>query len=273
MKRETKKLIKTVAISTVVLAVLLYLIPWITIFWLICGLLDISRNKAKNNMMFKRYFAGNGLLTWFLSPFNLFVDLISPHNPGVLKLDDLPETYRTEINEVLNVFRDQKDNIIADIDAVYGEGRRGMYVYRWFGKKQIDNVPALSGDYKYVKTIAVSVFSGKEKTTWHYGPHRLSYRVLLNLSPVETDKVFIECQGKKHFWHEDPLYIFDDTLFHRSINDLDARRYVVFMDVARPSYAPVIIDVGLSFVSTVGGRMKKLFYKNWKLIGTGPKTT
>lgn len=223
-------------------------------------------------MMFRRYFTGNGLLTWFLSPFNLFIDLISPRNPGVLKLEDFPDPHRAEIDEVLNVFRAQKDKIIADIDAVYGEGRRGMYVYRWFGKKQIDNVPELGGDYKYVKTIAVSVFSGKEKTTWHYGPHRLSYRVLLNLSPVETDKVFIECQGQKRYWHEDPLYIFDDTLFHRSINELDARRYVVFMDVARPSYVPAIIDVGLTFVSTIGGRLKQFFYKNWKLIGAEAET-
>lgn len=267
MNRDTKKLIKSMAIAAVVLANLFYFIPLITIFWLICGLLDISRNKAKTGMMFRRYFSGNGLLTWFLSPFNLFVDIISPRNPGVLKLEDLPETHRAEIDDVLDVFRAQKDTIIADIDSVFGEGRRGMYVYRWFGKKQIDNVPELNGDYKFVKTIAVSVFSGKEKTTWHYGPHRLSYRVLLNLSPIETDKVFIECQGKKHFWHEDPLYIFDDTLFHRSINDLDARRYVVFMDVARPSYVPAFIDAGLAFVSFVGGRLKKFFYKNWKLIG------
>lgn len=272
MNRETKKLVKSVVIGGAVLLVLLYLIPWITIFWLVCGLIDISRNKAKNGMMFRRYFTGNGLLTWFLSPFNLFIDLISPHNPGVLALNDLPESHRDEIEDVLDVFREKKDEIIADIDAVYGEGRRGMYVYRWFGKKQIDNVPELSGDYKYVKTIAVSVFSSKEKTTWHYGPHRLSYRVLLNLSPVETDKVFIECQGKRRYWHEDPLYIFDDTLFHRSINDLDARRYVVFMDVARPSHAPAIIDAGLAFVSVVGGRMKKFFYKNWKLLGAGEKT-
>lgn len=271
MDKKTKKLIKSVVLGGAVLALLLYLIPLITIFWIVCGLLDISRNKAKNGMMFRRYFTGNGLLTWFLSPFNLFTDLITPRNPGVLTIDDLPESHRAEINSVLDVFREKKEEIIADIDAEFGEGRRGMYVYRWFGKKQIDNVAELSGEYKYLKTIAVSVFSAKEKTTWHYGPHRLSYRVLFNLSPIETDKVFIECQGKKHYWHEDPLYIFDDTLFHQSINDLDARRYVVFMDIARPSYAPAVIDAGLVLVSVVAGRMKDLFYKNWKLIGAGAK--
>lgn len=273
MDRKTKKLIKSIVLGGGVLLLLLYFIPWITIFWLVCGLVDISRNKAKNGMMFRRYFTGNGLLTWFLSPLNLLSDLITPHNPGVLALDDLPQSHRDEITQVLDVFREQKDDIIADIDAEFGEGRRGMYVYRWFGKKHIENVAELNGEYKFVKTIAVSVFSGKEKTTWHFGPHRLSYRVLLNLSPIETDKVFIECQGKKRYWHDDPLYIFDDTLFHRSINDLDARRYVVFMDVARPSYAPAIIDAGLALVSLVGGRMKNLFYKNWKLIGAGAKAS
>lgn len=271
MERATKKNIKTVAIATPILVILLYLIPRITLFWLVCGVVDVLRNKAKNGMMMRRYFAGNGLLTWFLSPLNLFIDLVSPRNKGVLKIDDLPESHRSEVQQALNVFRRNKEEIIGNIDAVFGEGRRGMYVYRWFGKRQIENVPELNGNYKYLKTIAVSVFSGKEATTWHYGPHRLSYRVLLNLTPVETDKVFIECQGKKHYWHDDPLYIFDDTLFHRSVNDLDARRYVVFMDIARPSHIPVLIDWGLSVVSSIGGRMKKFFYKNWKLIGAGAK--
>jgi beta-hydroxylase len=36
---------------------------------------------------------------------------------------------------------------------------------------------------------------------------------------VHHDGFYIECQNQKHFWHDNPLYIFDDTLFHRSVNE------------------------------------------------------
>ena len=54
----------------------------------------------------------------------------------------------------------------------------------------------------------MSVFSGKEWTAWHYGPLRLTLRVLYNLTPVRHDGIFIECQNRKHFWHDNPLYRF-----------------------------------------------------------------
>ncbi|MEN0001206.1 MAG: aspartyl/asparaginyl beta-hydroxylase domain-containing protein [Pseudomonadota bacterium] len=271
MKRTTKKNIKRFAIAVPVLAIALYLIPWVTLFFLICGLIDIGRNKGKTGLMYRRYFMGNGIPTWLLSPFNLAVDLITKRNPGVATLDDFPDEYRAEIESVLDTFKNRQDEIIADIDKSFDQGRRGMYVYRWFGKKQIENIEAFNGDFKFVKTIAVSVFSGKASTSWHYGPLRLSYRVLLNLTPTESDEIFIECNGKKHFWHENPLYIFDDTLFHRSINNHDARRYCVFMDVARPSAFPGLIDRLLDLVSALADRVKSMFYKNWRMIGTAGK--
>ncbi|MEO1702178.1 MAG: aspartyl/asparaginyl beta-hydroxylase domain-containing protein [Pseudomonadota bacterium] len=271
MTRDMKKAIKRTAIAVPVLAALLLFIPWITLFFIACGLIDVGRNKGKTLLMFRRYFLGNGIPTWLLSPFNLLVDLFSKRNPGLHTLDDFPEDYRREIETVLDTFKERKDEIIDDINASLGNSRRGMYVYRWYGKRQIENIDVLNGDFKYLKTIAVSVFSGKESTTWHYGPLRLSYRILYNLTPVETDKIYIECNGKKHYWHEDPLYIFDDTLFHRSVNELDALRYCVFMDIARPSLFPAVIDFLLGFVSAVADRVKSIFYKNWRMIGAAGK--
>ncbi|MEL6817605.1 MAG: aspartyl/asparaginyl beta-hydroxylase domain-containing protein [Pseudomonadota bacterium] len=271
MDRSTRKAIKRVFIAIPVLCFALVLIPRITLFFLACGLIDVSRNKGKTRLMYRRYFMGNGIPTWLLSPFNLLIDLFSKRNPGLHTLDDFPAEYRAEIETVLNTFKERKEEIIADIDGAMGDSKRGMYVYRWYGKRQIQNIEAFNGEFKYLKTIAVSVFSGKQSTTWHYGPLRLSYRILYNLTPVETDKIYIECNGKKHYWHENPLYIFDDTLFHRSVNELDALRYCVFMDIARPSRFPGVIDFLLSFVSAVADRVKSIFYKNWRMIGVGQK--
>ena len=115
-----------------------------------------------------------------------------------------------------------------------------MYVYQWYGKHKIDNVAEFNKDFKYIKTIAVSVFRGKELTSWHFGPLRLSLRILYNLIPVKAE-IFVECGNVKNYWHDNPLFIFDDTLLHRSVNEYDGRRYCVFMDIIRPSPVPGLI--------------------------------
>jgi aspartyl/asparaginyl beta-hydroxylase (cupin superfamily) len=267
MTRSTRKAVRRFAIAIPVIAVLLFFLPVLTLIWFAAGLIDVMRNKGKTALMFNRYFLGNGIFTWLLAPFNLLVDLLSYRNPGLYTLEDFPREYREEIEGVLNTFKARKEEIIADIDRVFGAGRRGMYVYRWYGKQHIDNIAEFNRDFEYVKTIAVSVFSGKESTKWHYGPLRLTLRVLLNLTPADSDKVYIECNGQRHYWRDNPLYIFDDTLFHRSVNELDARRYNVFMDVIRPSPVPGVISVMLSVVSAIARQMKSLFYKNWTMIG------
>lgn len=272
MTKGQKKALRRAAIALPILALLLWFVPILTAFWLVCGAIDVSRNKGKNRLLVSRYFLGNGILTWLLSPFNLFVDLISRRNPGIYTLDDFPAEWREEIETVLNTFRTRRDEITGEIDAKFHDGRRGMYVYRWYGKPNIDTVPEFNREFKYVKTIAVSVFSGKESTTWHYGPLRLTLRVLLNLKPADSDRVFIECNGERHLWRDNPLYIFDDTLFHRSVNEVDARRYNVFMDVIRPTPVPGFLSALLSVVSMIADQMKSLFYKNWRMIGNRTAT-
>jgi aspartyl/asparaginyl beta-hydroxylase (cupin superfamily) len=271
MSFSMNKIIKRAVIAIPVLAAAFYFIPIAAAVWLICGIIDVLRNKARTPLLYNRYFFGNGVPTWLLSPFNLLVDLICYRNPGIYTLDDFPPAYRAEIEEVLSVFKTNKDTIIADIDAKFEKGRRGMYVYRWYGKRFIDNVPEFNRDFRYLKTIAVSVFSGKESTSFHYGPLRLSLRILYNLTPVVSDKVFIECNGVKHYWHENQLYIFDDTLMHRSVNEYDARRYNVFMDIIRPSPVPSLISAMLAIVSRTVERVNSMFYKNWTMISGNKK--
>lgn len=267
MTKQTFKTLRKAAIAVVILALGFYFIPIITAIFVVCGLIDVMRNDQKDWKLFDRYFLGNGLFTWLLSPFNLIVDLLCYRNQGVWKPEQFPEDYQREINEVLGVFKARKDEIIADIDANFGTGRRGMYVYQWYGKHKIDNVPEFNKDYKYIKTIAVSVFSKRESTSWHFGPLRLSLRILYNLIPVKAE-IFVQCGSKKNYWFDNPLFIFDDTLFHRSVNEYDGRRYCVFVDIIRPSPFPKLIAGLLAIVSVSVERINSIFYKNWKMIGS-----
>ncbi|MCX8569991.1 MULTISPECIES: aspartyl/asparaginyl beta-hydroxylase domain-containing protein [Hyphomicrobiales] len=268
----SNRTIRKLAIAAVVLAAGLYFIPVVTLFFLATGLIDVMRNTRRDAMVFERYFLGNGIPTWLLSPFNLLIDLLSYRNKGIYKLQDLPPEWQEEVDFVLDTFRARKDEVVGDIDKVFEAGRRGMYVYRWYGKENAHNIQEFKREFRFIKTIAVSVFSGRESTSFHYGPIRLTLRVLYNLSPVKTDQIFIECGDQKHYWHDDPLYIFDDTLIHRSVNQYDARRYCVFMDIVRPTPFPRLISSLVSVISVLVEKVNAIFYGNWKMLKPGAKT-
>lgn len=265
------KLARKLVIAAIVVVAGLYFIPVVTVVWLACGLIDVMRNTRRDAMVFERYFLGNGIPTFLLSPFNLLVDLLSYRNKGIWKMEDLPPAWREEVEFVLGTFRTRKDEIVGDIDKVFEAGRRGMYVFSWYSKDNPHNIEEFKREFKYIKTIAVSVFSKRESTTFHYGPLRLTLRVLYNLSPVKTDQIFIECGDAKHYWHDDPLYIFDDTLIHRSVNEYDARRYCVFIDIVRPTPFPRLLSALVSVVSLVASKINAVFYKNWKMFRPAPK--
>jgi beta-hydroxylase len=143
-----------------------------------------------------------------------------------------------------------------------------MLTFKWFNAPQAADlrIPEFEREYHYIKTVAVSVFNTREQTSWHFGPLRLTFRVLCNLEPVDSRDVNIEVDDKVHYWVDDPLFIFDDTFFHRSTNNVDAVRCCLFMDIVRPNHFQSVFDRALDVVSFLSGSMKTLFYKNWSFI-------
>src|SRR5258708_39474513 len=84
-----------------------YIFPKLAIFYAICGLYDVSRNRV-NVTTLRRYFLGNGFATWALSPINVFLDLISlPHiNRGVYRLGDLAPPQQEEGTRLIQGAKD-----------------------------------------------------------------------------------------------------------------------------------------------------------------------
>ncbi len=248
------------------LAVLFYLVPWLTLFFVLCGVLDLARHKRFDAGLVSKYFAGNGLLTWLLSPINLFFDLISKRRPYVLRLEDFDAPAREEITALLMAFDEKKDAILADIKRRMGNQKRGMLFYKWYDQNIDTTQPLFNKSWTYIKTIGVSVFNSREKTSLHFGPLRLTVRLLYNLTPQQSENIFIEVNGRKHFWQDDPLFIFDDTIQHRSVNDEDGYRAVVFVDVLRPSRFTALQNVIVTWFNIVFKPINRLFYKNWGML-------
>jgi len=75
--RIRKYFVRRVLFPLGVLAPFAYFFPKIALFYAICGAYDVGRNQGLNFSTLRRYFIGNGFLTWVLSPFNTLLDLLS----------------------------------------------------------------------------------------------------------------------------------------------------------------------------------------------------
>lgn len=268
-QRLNLKRIRRFSLAIIVLIPALYFLPIPTIFYLVCGALDIGRQKNVTVELIEKYFMGNGVLTWLLSPTNLLADALSHRNKLVYRLEDLPPVHRDKIETCVREFVANGDRIKEHVAKKSGHSKRCMLTFKWYGAQQSTELkfPAFERDFRYIKTIAVSIFNTCEHTSRHFGPMRLTFRVLYNLDPVASRDVFIEANDTVHYWSDDPLFIFDDTVFHRSINNVDHVRYCLFMDIVRPNYVPRVFDVAVRIASFTSGAFKQMFYRNWSFIG------
>src|SRR5258707_6924832 len=100
----SRKRARRFAIALIALVPALYLAPYLTLFFLFCGALDISRHFKVTPEMAEKYFLGNGIPTWLLSPINLLADMLSARNLGMYRLEDLPDAHRAEIEACVKAF-------------------------------------------------------------------------------------------------------------------------------------------------------------------------
>jgi len=263
---KKKKWFKLQSVGLYLLLTLLtYYSPELMLFYVICGIYDVSRNSDLESSLFRRYFLGNGLLTWVLSPINILMDLITlPYvNKKIYQLDDLPDAYQQEINQILDVTKSQ--NIVNELTGRVESINRGMLFFKWYGKN-IDNffeVPAFHEEYKYIKTIGISVFNKQVQTREHFGPLRATLRLLYNINDVTDRESYIKVRSTENHWCDNKLFIFDDTLSHQSFNETDGIRYCLFVDILRPSKCNYVLDFFVKSIATIADKIKFIFYNHW----------
>jgi beta-hydroxylase len=265
---QTLKIAKKVLKRIVPFALTVIFIPKILAFYVCCGLADVLRNQHRTISTLNRYFTGNGLCTWLLSPFNLVMDLLAlPYrNKRIYQLADLPAAYQEEINSIITAAHESR--LIERLESKMEGQKRGMLFFKWYGKNVATSVdvPEFHRPYRFIRTIGVSIFNKKQSTGKHYGPLRVTLRVLYNINPIDSRDVYIKVGNKTHFWNENQLFIFDDTLKHQSVNEADAVRYCMFVDILRPSFVPRVFSVILACVRVFIARFNSAFYRNWTFL-------
>jgi len=266
--KQTLRTAKKVLKRTVPLALAIYFIPWVLATYVVLGLIDVMRNSQRTIRTLDRYFAGNGVFTWLLSPFNLLMDVFClPYwNRGIYRLQDLPAGYQAEIQSLINAASER--NLVGMLEAKMTEKKRGMIFFKWYGKN-IDasvSMPEYHQPFKYIRTIGVSIFNKKQSTGEHFGPLRVTLRVLYNINDIVGKNVYIRVGNQTHYWQKNKLFIFDDTLQHQSCNESDAMRYCLFVDMLRPSPWPWLMSSVLTCIRLLMEPLKAMFYKHWTFI-------
>ena len=263
-----KKPLTRLAQVVLILVPLSYFFPWLMLFYFACGLYDVSRNTKFDLALLDRYFFGNGVTTWILSPFNVLMDILAlPYiNKGVYKLEDLPKDYQDEIRSVIDAAI--KQDLVGQLQRTAEAHARSMFFFKWYDANvnTVIDVPAFHRGYKYIKTIGVSVFSKKESTSKHFGPLRATFRVLYNVNTMDDKSAYIVVGDTTNYWKDDKLFIFDDTLLHQSFNESDKSRYCMFIDIARPSPVPSLLAGVVTLNRFLFRGLNSIFYKKWKVI-------
>src|ERR1019366_2124843 len=267
-RSHTFKVVTKSIRKLLLLGLAIFFIPELFAFYLCCGLLDVLRNNRRTYATLDRYFAGNGVFTWLLSPFNLLMDLLSlPFGKkGVYKITDLPKPHQDEINSLIETAH--KSDLVGKLEAKMEGQKRGMVFFKWYGKNVPNSldVPEFHQDYKFIRTIGVSVFNKKQSTGKHFGPLRVTLRVLYNINTIEDRNVYIKVGNQANHWQDNKLFIFDDTLQHQSCNESDGVRYCMFVDILRPSPFPRVTSAILSCIRVLIAPFNSVFYKHWTFL-------
>jgi hypothetical protein len=266
--KAAKFIVRRMLFPLGVLAPFAFFFPKTALFYAACGAYDVSRNHDLELSTLRRYFIGNGFLTWVLSPVNIVLDLLSlPYvNKGVYRLEDLPPACQDEVRRLIRIANEQ--NLVAKIEERAKQFSRIMVFFRWYGDNADTflDIPEFHEGWKYVQTIGVSVFNKKVSTSKHFGYLRASLRVLYNLNDMKDDSAYIVVGDTTQYWRENKLFIFDDTLLHQSFNETDQPRYCMFVDILRPTLFPRVMGAVVTSLRMLSKSFKFVYYKHWKII-------
>ena len=260
--------LRRVLFPVCVLAPFAFFFPKIALFYAACGAYDVSRNRGLKLSTLRRYFIGNGVLVWVLSPINILLDLLAlPYvNKGVYRLEDLPPAYQDEVRRLIGVTDDA--GLVRQVEERSKEHRRTMIFWRCYGVnfETIVDVPGFHEPWKYIKTIGLSVFNKKISTSPHFGWLRPTLRILYNINEIKDKSAYIVVGDKTSCWRDNKLFIFDDTLLHLSANETDQLRYCMFVDILRPSPFPSVMAAVVAAESYINTKLKLIVLSGWTLV-------
>ena len=251
-----------------VLGLAIYFIPAITAFFLSCGALDVLRNRRRTFSTLDRYFAGNGLFTLLLSPFNLFMDLLSlPYwNKGIYQIGDLPRPHQDEINTVIEAAL--KQDLVGKLEAKMEGQKRGMIFFKWYGKN-INNsldIPEFHQQFQVHPHHRRLHFQQKtiDRQALRPAPRDLA-RALQHQRHEGQERLHQSRQSHQLLAGQQALHLRRHAAAP-VVQQFRRRRYCMFLDILRPSLLPRVTSAILSGIRLLMAPFNSIFYQHWTFL-------
>lgn len=85
----------------------------------------------------------------------------------------------------------------------------------------------------------------------HRDPYAGSLRYHMGLITPNDPACFIEVDGQRYHWRDGEVVMFDETYIHFAENGTDKPRIILFADIERPVYTPVVRWINRLFARVV----------------------
>ena len=167
--------------------------------------------------------------------------------PELAPLRDNWETIRDEANSLMNADKIEGSHRHDDLAfmAFYKRGWKRFHL-KWYGdflpsaKNLTPKTVELIDSIRSINSAAFTLLPPGTELGKHRDPFAGSLRYHLGLITPNDDKCAIWIDGLQHSWRDGEDIVFDETQVHWAKNDTDKPRVILFCDVTRPLYTPVL---------------------------------
>jgi beta-hydroxylase len=206
--------------------------------------------------------------TVLLAPFNSLMILFSkvgtkpfldPNAFPDLKI--LQDNWQAIREEALRL--DDKGSIQAASDyndigfnSFFRTGWKRFYL-KWYGddlpsaQQTCPKTVALLRQLPQVKAAMFASLPPGARLVRHRDPYAGSLRYHMGLITPNDPACFIDVDGERYHWRDGEVVMFDETYIHFAENSTDKPRIILFADIERPVYTPVVRWLNKVFAAIV----------------------
>jgi beta-hydroxylase len=206
--------------------------------------------------------------TVLLAPFNSLMVLFSKVStqpyvdasefPQLKVLQDHWQDIRDEALRLDNQGSIQAASDYNDIgfNSFFRTGWKRFYL-KWYGddlpsaQQMCPKTVALLKQLPQVKAAMFASLPPNAKLVKHRDPYAGSLRYHMGLITPNDPACYIEVDGQRYHWRDGEVVMFDETYIHYAENTTDKPRIILFADIERPVYTPVVRWLNRVFATVV----------------------
>jgi len=141
-------------------------------------------------------------------------------------------------------------------NSFFRTGWKRFYL-KWYGddlpsaQQTCPKTVALLRQLPQVKAAMFASLPPGARLVRHRDPYAGSLRYHMGLITPNDPACFIDVDGERYHWRDGEVVMFDETYIHFAENTTDKPRIILFADIERPVYTPVVRWLNKVFAAIV----------------------